>query len=95
MSLQEKVMTELKAAMRAKDAVKLEALRAIKSGILLAQTENGSKEEISEDAELKLLQKLVKQRKDSATIYTEQNREDLAKPELEQAAVIEQFLPAQ
>ena len=95
MSLQEKVMTELKAAMRAKDAVKLEALRAIKSGILLAQTENGSKEEISEDAELKLLQKLVKQRKDSAAIYTEQNREDLAKPELEQAAVIEQFLPAQ
>ena len=95
MSLQEKVMTELKAAMRAKDAVKLEALRAIKSGILLAQTENGSKEEISEDAELKLLQKLVKQRKDSAVIYTEQNREDLAKPELEQAAVIEQFLPAQ
>ncbi len=95
MSLQEKVMTELKAALRAKDAVKLEALRAIKSGILLAQTENGSKEEISEDAELKLLQKLVKQRKDSAVIYTEQNREDLAKPELEQAAVIEQFLPAQ
>ena len=95
MSLQEKVMTELKAAMRAKDAVKLEALRAIKSGILLAQTENGSKEEISEDAELKLLQKLVKQRKDSAVIYKEQNREDLAKPELEQAAVIEQFLPAQ
>tara|TARA_R100001369_G_scaffold21881_5_gene39792 strand:- start:63 stop:515 length:453 start_codon:yes stop_codon:yes gene_type:complete len=95
MSLQEKVMTELKAAMRAKDAVTLEALRAIKSGILLAQTENGSKEEISEDAELKLLQKLVKQRKDSAVIYKEQNREDLAKPELEQAAVIEQFLPAQ
>lgn len=95
MSLQDQVMTELKAAMRAKDAVKLEALRAIKSGILLAQTENGSKEEISEDAELKLLQKLVKQRKDSATIYKEQNREDLAQPELDQAAVIEQFLPAQ
>lgn len=95
MSLQDQVMTELKAAMRAKDAVKLEALRAIKSGILLAQTENGSKEEISEDAELKLLQKLVKQRKDSAAIYKEQNREDLAQPELDQAAVIEQFLPAQ
>ncbi len=95
MSLQDQVMTELKAAMRAKDAVKLEALRAIKSGILLAQTENGSKEEISEDAELKLLQKLVKQRKDSATIYKEQNRDDLAQPELDQAAVIEQFLPAQ
>ncbi len=95
MSLQDQVMTELKAAMRAKDAVKLEALRAIKSGLLLAQTESGSKEEISEDEELKLLQKLVKQRKDSATIYKEQNREDLAQPELDQAAVIEQFLPAQ
>jgi len=95
MSLQDQVMTELKAAMRAKDAVKLEALRAIKSGLLLAQTESGSKEEISEDEELKLLQKLVKQRKDSAMIYKEQNREDLAQPELDQAAVIEQFLPAQ
>ncbi len=95
MSLQDQVMTELKAAMRAKDAVKLEALRAIKSGILLAQTESGSKEEISEEEELKLLQKLVKQRKDSAAIYKEQNREDLAQPELDQAAVIEQFLPAQ
>jgi len=95
MSLQDQVMTELKAAMRAKDAVKLEALRAIKSGILLAQTETGSKEEISEEEELKLLQKLVKQRKDSAAIYKEQGREDLAQPELDQAAVIEQFLPAQ
>lgn len=95
MSLQDQVMTELKAAMRAKDAVKLEALRAIKSGILLAQTETGSKEEISEEEELKLLQKLVKQRKDSAKIYKEQGREDLAQPELDQAAVIEQFLPAQ
>lgn len=95
MSLQDQVMTELKAAMRAKDAVKLEALRAIKSGILLAQTETGSKEEITEEQELKLLQKLVKQRKDSAAIYKEQNREDLAQPELDQAAVIEQFLPAQ
>lgn len=88
-------MTELKDAMRAKDAVKLEALRAIKSGLLLAQTETGSKEAISEEDEIKLLQKLVKQRKDSAAIYTEQNREDLAQPELDQAAVIEQFLPEQ
>lgn len=95
MSLQDQVMTELKAAMRAKDAVKLEALRAIKSGLLIAQTETGSKEEISEEEELKLLQKLVKQRKDSAAIYKEQNRDDLAQPELDQAAVIEQFLPAQ
>ena len=95
MSLQDRIMTELKDAMRAKDAVKLEALRAIKSGLLLAQTETGSKEAISEEEEIKLLQKLVKQRKDSAAIYKEQNREDLAKPELDQAAVIEQFLPEQ
>lgn len=88
-------MSQLKDAMRAKDAVKLEALRAIKSGLLLAQTETGSKEAISEEEEIKLLQKLVKQRKDSAAIYKEQNREDLAKPELDQAAVIEQFLPEQ
>ena len=95
MSLQERIMSQLKDAMRAKDAVKLEALRAIKSGLLLAQTETGSKEAISEEEEIKLLQKLVKQRKDSAAIYKEQNREDLAKPELDQAAVIEQFLPEQ
>ncbi|HET8886444.1 MAG TPA: GatB/YqeY domain-containing protein [Salinimicrobium sp.] len=95
MSLQEKVMVKLKEAMRAKDTTALEALRAIKSGILLAQTETGSKEEISEDQEMKLLQKLVKQRKDSAAIYQSQGREDLAQPELDQAAVIEAFLPAQ
>jgi len=95
MSLQERIMTEMKAAMRAKDSVKLEALRAIKGGILLAQTESASKEGITEDEELKLLQKLVKQRKDSAVIYKEQGREDLAQPELDQAAVIEEFLPEQ
>ena len=95
MSLQEKVMTELKAAMRAKDTIKLEALRAIKSGILMAQTERSAKDSLGEEAELKLLQRLVKQRKDSAAIYMEQNREDLAQPELDQAAVIEQFLPEQ
>lgn len=95
MSLQERIMTEMKVAMRAKDSLKLEALRAIKGGILLAQTESGSKEAITEDAELKLLQKLVKQRKDSAVIYKEQGREDLAQPELDQAAVIEEFLPEQ
>jgi len=95
MSLQERIMTEMKAAMRAKDTVKLEALRAIKGGILLAQTESAAKEGITEDEELKLLQKLVKQRKDSAAIYKEQGREDLAQPELDQAAVIEEFLPEQ
>jgi len=88
-------MTEMKAAMRAKDTVKLEALRAIKSGILMAKTESSAKEGLVEGAELKLLQKLVKQRRDSAAIYKEQGREDLAQPELDQAAVIEQFLPEQ
>jgi len=95
MSLQEKVMTEMKAAMKAKDSTKLEALRAVKGAILLANTESASKDGLSEDEENKLLQKLVKQRKDSAQIYKEQGREDLAEPELEQAAVIEQFLPEQ
>jgi hypothetical protein len=95
MSLEEQVMTEMKAAMRAKDPVKLEALRAIKSGILMAKTESSAKEGMVEEAELKLLQKLVKQRRDSAAIYKEQGREDLAQPELDQAAVIEQFLPEQ
>lgn len=95
MSLQDKVMTEMKAAMRAKDANKLEALRAVKSAILLAQTDAGGKDGLNEDEELKLLQKLVKQRKESAAIYKEQGREDLAQPELDQAEVIEQFLPEQ
>ena len=95
MSLQTQVMTELKAAMKAKDSVALESLRAIKSAILLAQTEAGGGNELSEEAEIKLLQKLVKQRKDSANLYTEQGREDLAAPELAQAAVIEKFLPEQ
>lgn len=95
MNLSKEVMTKMKEAMKAKDAVALEALRAIKSAILLAQTETGSKEEISEEAEIKLLQKLVKQRKDSAALYTEQGREDLAEPELAQAEVISEFLPAQ
>ena len=94
MSLQQKVMEDMKAAMRAKDAVALEALRAIKSAILIAQTESSSKD-LSEKDELKILQKLVKQRRDSAQIFTEQNRADLAKPELNQAKIIEKFLPEQ
>ena len=93
MSLQNKVMEQLKNAMKAKDAVALESLRAIKSAILLAQTESGAKEELAESEELKLLQKLVKQRKDSAAVYKEQGRDDLAQPELDQVAIIEQFLP--
>jgi uncharacterized protein YqeY len=95
MSLSVQLMDEIKNAMRAKDTIALEALRAIKSEILLAQTASGNKEEISEADEIKLLQKLVKTRKDSAKIFTEQNRMDLAEPELAQIAVIEKFLPAQ
>ena len=95
MSLQKQVMDAMKTAMKEKDAVALESLRAVKSAILLAQTESGAKAELTEDQELKILQKLVKQRKDSAAIFTEQGRDDLAQPELAQAAVIEQFLPEQ
>ena len=95
MSLSVHIMDEIKIAMRAKDTVALEAWRAIKSEILLAQTATGSKEEITNDDEIKLLQRLVKTRKESARIFTEQNRLDLAEPELAQIAVIEKFLPAQ
>ncbi len=94
MDLQEKVMAEMKAAMKAKDSVALESLRAIKSAILLAKTEKVGTE-LSEEDEVKLVQKLVKQRKDSAAIYQQQGREDLAEPELAQVAVIEKFLPEQ
>ena len=94
MSLQTKIMDALKTAMKAKDSTALAALRAVKSELLLAST-SGSSEELTEADEIKILQKLVKQRKESASIFSEQNREDLAKPELEQAVVIEQFLPEQ
>ena len=93
MSLQKKVMTAMKDAMKSKDQTALTALRAVKSAILLAQTESGASGELSEEQEMKLLQKQVKQRKDSAAIFVEQGREDLAAPELAEAAVIEQFLP--
>ncbi len=95
MSLETLIMDDMKTAMRAKDTVALEALRAIKSGIILAKTESGATDTLSADDEIKLLQRLVKQRKDSASIYTEQGRPDLAEPELAQVAVIEKFLPAQ
>ena len=85
----------MKEAMKAKNTVALEALRAIKSAIILAKTESGATDTLSEEDEVKILQRLVKQRKDSATIFTEQGRTDLAEPELAQIAVIEQFLPAQ
>ncbi|MGV1010905.1 MAG: GatB/YqeY domain-containing protein [Flavobacterium sp.] len=95
MSLSEKIMDEIKNAMRAKDTIALEALRAIKSELLLAQTATGTKEEITEEEEIKILQRLVKMRKDSAGIFATQNRPDLAEPELAQIVVIEKFLPAQ
>lgn len=95
MSLSQEIMTAMKEAMKAKDQNALTSLRAVKSAILLAQTESGAKQELTEEQELKLLQKLVKQRKDSAKIFTEQDRPDLAEPELSQAAVIAKFLPEQ
>lgn len=95
MSLQTEVMTAMKAAMKAKDQNALASLRAIKSAILTAQTESGAGEELSEEQEIKMLQKLVKQRKDSAAVYQEQGREEMAQEELDQAKVIEQFLPEQ
>ncbi|WP_452225137.1 GatB/YqeY domain-containing protein [Lacinutrix chionoecetis] len=93
MSLSATIMTALKEAMKSKDQTALTALRAVKSAILLAQTESGAKQDLSEEQEMKILQKQVKQRKDSAAIYLEQGREDLAAPELAEAKVIEQFLP--
>jgi len=95
MSLETQIMDEIKNAMRAKDTIALEALRAVKSGIIMSKTEGGASDTLSAEDEIKLLQRLVKQRKDSATIYTEQGRTDLAEPELAQVAVIEKFLPAQ
>ena len=86
---------ELKSAMRAKDSLKLEALRAIKSALLLAKTATAGDFDLSEEEEIKLLQKLIKQRKDSAAIFKEQNRADLAAPEEAQAEVIAKFLPEQ
>jgi uncharacterized protein YqeY len=94
MSLQEKITTDLKAAMLAKDVQKLNAIRAIKSAILLAQT-SGSGTEISEAEELAILQKLAKQRIESIEIYEKQSREDLASEEKIQLAVIQAYLPAQ
>jgi uncharacterized protein len=95
MSLEQKIMAELKTAMLAKDEKALRSLRAIKAAILLAKTSGTNSGEISEDDEIKLLQKLVKQRKDSLEIFTQQNRADLAQKEQEEIEVIEKFLPKQ
>lgn len=95
MSLEQTIMAELKAAMLAKNEVALRSLRAVKAAILLAKTAEGGSGELSADAEIKMLQKLVKQRKDSLEIFTQQGRADLAQKEQEEIAVIEKFLPKQ
>ena len=95
MSLEQKVMADLKTAMLAKDEKSLRSLRAIKAAIILAKTAEGAGGEIKEEDEIKLLQKLIKQRKDSLEIYKTQQREDLARKEQEEISVIEKFLPKQ
>ena len=94
MSLQKQVMEQMKAAMKARDKVALESLRALKSAFLLANTSGGNVE-LNEEEEIKIVQRLVKQRKDSAAIFNEQGRSDLADPEIAQAKVLEQFLTTQ
>ncbi|WP_454937891.1 GatB/YqeY domain-containing protein [Capnocytophaga gingivalis] len=95
MSLESKIMEALKEAMKAKDTIALESLRAVKSAILLAKTEASAGDTLSGEEEIKLLQRLVKQRKESAELYQKQGREDLATPELAQAEIIAKFLPEQ
>lgn len=95
MNLEQKVMAEMKDAMKAKDEASLRGLRAIKAEIIKAKTEPGVNGELTEDVENKMLQKMLKQRKDSLEIYQTQNRADLAKKEEEEIAIIEKFLPKQ
>ena len=95
MSLEQKIMGDLKTAMLAKDEKALRSLRAIKAAILLAKTSEGASGDLKEEDEIKLLQKLVKQRKDSLEIFQQQNRNDLAQKEKEEIEVIEKFLPKQ
>ncbi|TDS17229.1 GatB/YqeY domain-containing protein [Sphingobacterium paludis] len=95
MSLELKINQDIKAAMIAKDNARLRGLRAVKAAILLAKTEKGHTEELSEDAEIKVLQKLVKQRKESGEIFKQQQREDLYAIEFEEQQVIEEYLPKQ
>jgi uncharacterized protein YqeY len=95
MSLITQIDQEIKQAMLGKQEARLRGLRAIKSALLLARTEKGASEEVSQETEIKVLQKLIKQRKESADIYKAQNREDLYKIEAEEMEVIEGFLPKQ
>jgi uncharacterized protein YqeY len=95
MSLITQIDQDIKLAMLAKQADRLQGLRAIKSALLLAKTEKGAADELTEEAEIKVLQKLVKQRKESADIYKEQNRDDLYQVEVAEMLVIEEYLPQQ
>lgn len=95
MSLEQTINADIKTAMLAKDANALTSLRAVKAAILLAKTAEGAKDKLSEEEEIKLVQKLVKQRKDSLEIFEKQNRPDLAEKEKAEIAVIEKYLPAQ
>lgn len=95
MTISEKIAADIKAAMLAKEKEKLEALRAVKAAFMLAKTEKGSADELSDDQELKIIQKLVKQRKDSAELYKTNGREELYEKEISEAKVIEQYLPEQ
>lgn len=95
MSLEQKINDDIKSAMLARDAKKLEALRAVKAAVLLEKTKEGGAGEVGEEAELRILQKLVKQRRESAEIYAAANRTDLAEKELYDASVIETYLPKQ
>jgi uncharacterized protein len=95
MNLEQKIMAEMKDAMKAKDEASLRGLRAIKAEIIKAKTEPGANGELSEDTEMKMLQKMMKQRKDSLEIYRTQSRDDLAKKEEQEIVIIEKFLPKQ
>ena len=95
MYLINRISESIKTAMKEKDSIKLESLRAVKAALILLQTEKGSGSQIPKSEEIKILQKLVKQRKDSAEIYRSQNRSDLAELEINQSKIIEDFLPQQ
>ena len=95
MSLESKIQDALKEAMKAKDAAGMRTLRAVKTAITVQKTEKGASSELSADQENKLLQKLVKQRRDSLAIYRKENRDDLAQKEQEEIEVLERFLPKQ
>ena len=95
MKIEEKINESIKDSMKEKNSLRLDSLRAIKSAILIEKTKSGSKDQIEESVVLKILQKMVKQRNDSAKIYLEQNRKELADVEVSQANIISEFLPTQ